>query len=315
MHPAYSIIFFTTASGAGYGLLILLGLYGAAGVFPPMRWFGLAAFGLAFGGITFGLVSSAFHLGHRERAWRGVTQWRSSWLSREAVSALLTYIPGGLFGVGWVFFEDNGGIWSAFGIAAAVLALLTVGCTAMIYASLRPIQRWSNGWVLPNYVILALASGAVWLGAVAHLFGLIHPTIAIMVPLAIVLAWALKYGYWRYIDTTRSDSTAGTATGLGRLGEVRLLDAPHTQENYLQREMGYQIARKHAVRLRRIAVLTGFAIPLALSLLALWVSAWPATLCAMLAALLHSLGVVIERWLFFAEAKHTVTLYYGAATA
>jgi len=30
------------------------------------------------------------------------------------------------------------------------------------------------------------------------------------------------------------------------------------------------------------------------------------------AALVHLVGVMVERWLFFAEAKHTVTLYYGA---
>lgn len=31
MHPAFSVIFFTTASGAGYGLLALLGVLGPAG--------------------------------------------------------------------------------------------------------------------------------------------------------------------------------------------------------------------------------------------------------------------------------------------
>ena len=67
---------------------------------------------------------------------------------------------------------------------------------------------------------------------------------------------------------------AESATGLGGLGEVRLLDTPHTADNYLFTEMGYRIARKHAAKLRRVAIRGGFA-----------------------------------------EAKHTVTLYYGSSSA
>jgi DMSO reductase anchor subunit len=34
-----------------------------------------------------------------------------------------------------------------------------------------------------------------------------------------------------------------------------------------------------------------------------------------LAVLANAVGTLTERWLFVAEAKHTVTLYYGEATA
>ncbi|MCK5623016.1 MAG: dimethyl sulfoxide reductase anchor subunit, partial [Alphaproteobacteria bacterium] len=105
MHPAFSVIFFTTASGAGYGLLVWLGVFGALGLLPPDRWFGVTAFGLAFGLVTAGLLSSTFHLGHPERAWRALTQWKTSWLSREGVVAVLTYIPTGLYAIGWIFLE------------------------------------------------------------------------------------------------------------------------------------------------------------------------------------------------------------------
>src|SRR5882672_7010784 len=98
MHPSFSVIFFTTASGAGYGLLALLGVLTPLGVVPVSQLFGFVAMALAFGGITAGLISSTFHLGRPERALRAFSQWRSSWLSREGVAAVLTYVPAGLFG-------------------------------------------------------------------------------------------------------------------------------------------------------------------------------------------------------------------------
>lgn len=78
MYPSVSLIFFTTASGTGYGLLALLGVLAPARLLPAERWFGFTGLGLALGLITFGLLSSTLHLGHPERAWRAVSQWRSS---------------------------------------------------------------------------------------------------------------------------------------------------------------------------------------------------------------------------------------------
>src|SRR5882762_5808075 len=103
MHPAFSVIFFTTASGAGYGLLALMSLLAALGRLPADRWFGLAGLGLGLVAVSVGLLSSTFHLGHPERAWRALSQWRTSWLSREGVASLATYIPAGVFGILWVF--------------------------------------------------------------------------------------------------------------------------------------------------------------------------------------------------------------------
>ena len=314
MHPAASVIFFTTASGAGYGLLALLGVVAALGQVAPTPWFGLVAFALALGLITFGLLSSMFHLGHPERAWRALTQWRSSWLSREGVVALVTYAPAGLFAIGWIFLGRNGGVWAALGIAAAVLAVITVACTGMIYASLTTIPRWSNGWVVPVYLAFALATGALWLNALLVLFGREAAWIGWLGAAATALAWLVKLGYWRHIDGAPARSTAESATGLGGLGTVRLFEAPHTEQNYVMREMGYTIARKHARRLRRLAWGTGGIVPLLLAIGAAVLPAGAAAIAAaLLAALLVSVGALIERWLFFAEAQHVVTLYYGTA--
>jgi DMSO reductase anchor subunit len=176
------------------------------------------------------------------------------------------------------------------------------------------VHQWCNRHVVPVYLALSLMSGALWLDALTRLFGAPDAAIGVLAAASIALAVALKERYWRFIDTTSAASTPGSATGLGRFGEVRLLDPPHTGSNYLLREMGFRLARKHATRLRRIALAAGFALPLVLTLAGL---AWPALgrVAAPLAALSAMLGLLVERWLFFAEAKHTVMLYYGAASA
>jgi DMSO reductase anchor subunit len=319
MHPALSVIVFTTASGAGYGLVVLLALFGAVGVLPADPGFGLAAFVIALGLISAGLIASTFHLGHPERAWRALSQWRSSWLSREGVASLATYAPTLGFAYGWIALGSHRGWWSVLGLLAAAGALATLVCTGMIYASLPTIQRWHNRWVVPNYLALGAMSGALLLACLTRLFGLAHPAIGVVALGLVALAAWLKRGYWQHIDATTAASTPQSATGLGGGtaggAPVRLLDAPHTEDNYLMREMGFRIARKHAARLRRIATLAGFAAPFGLSLLALLLGGWVAGLCATLAVPSVALGVVVERWLFFAEARHTVTLYYGAAAA
>src|ERR1700755_2146976 len=104
MHPALSIVFFTTASGAGFALLLLLGLGAPLRLGPPSPSFGFTALALAVLLAIAGLASSAFHLGRPERAWRAFSQWRSSWLSREGVCSVLTFLPAAVFVIGWVGF-------------------------------------------------------------------------------------------------------------------------------------------------------------------------------------------------------------------
>jgi sulfite dehydrogenase (quinone) subunit SoeC len=309
VYPSLSVIFFTTASGAGYGLLALLGLLAPFGAVPLDSRFGLAALGLALTSITAGLLSSMLHLGQPRRAWRAFSQWRSSWLSREGIAAVATYIPAGLFVLAWIFL---GIVSLPLGLLAAAGAVITVFCTAMIYRSLKPVPRWDNKWVVPNYLALALASGTLWLAFLAHCFGP-HPYLSTLALCAVALAAALKLRYWRFIDGQKSSSTPGTATGLGTLGTVRSFEAPHTSENYLLKEMGYVIARKHAAKLRGIAIALGFALPWLLSLIPFVSSGWLSSLSLLLAALIATIGVFVERWLFFAEAKHVVALYYGQA--
>lgn len=313
MHPAYSVIFFTVASGAGYGLVALTAIYGALGGVPVDPAFGAAGLGLGAVLITGGLLSSAFHLGRPERAWRAFSQWRTSWLSREGVLATATYMPLGLTAWGWIV---EGSLVGPFGLFAAILAVfcvLTVHATGMIYATLRTIHAWHNRMTVPGYLVFALLTGALWFHALAALFGLRSPEIALAAVAALFLAWYVKRAYWRSIDATRGPATPESATGLA--GPVRLLDPPHTGENFVQREMGYRIARKHALRLRRVGFCAFFLVPLVLTGLTAEAPDWIAVPGTLLAAASASAGTLIERWLFFAEARHAAMLYYGASSA
>lgn len=310
MHPAGSVIWFTTLSGAGYGLLFLLGLLAGTPLLPDSRWFAFAALALGLSLVSAGLVSSTLHLGHPERTWRAFSQWRSSWLSREGVLSVAGFLPAAVFGIAWVFWGHR---LSWVGWFVAAFALATVYCTAMIYASLKPVPRWHNPWVAPNYLLLALMTGALLLRALVALFGLMPSALWILTAAAILLAAAAKLAYWWHIGGAAPAATAESATGLGALGRVRLLEAPHTEENYLLKEMGYRIARKHAMRLRGIAAAFAFLLPLLLTAISPLLSPAIAALAALLAAGAAMLGVLVERWLFFAEAKHSVSLYYGAS--
>lgn len=314
MHPALSIIIFTTFSGLGYGLLFWLGLLAPLGLLPLGPWAGSAGIVLALALISAGLLSSTVHLGHPERAWRAISQWRSSWLSREGIASLVTYVPALLYGGLW-FLGGHDRLWAAAGFASAAGAVATVVCTAMIYRSLKPIRRWHNGWVMPNYLALAAATGGTWLAAVLAVLGEPPPRLTVAAAALLAVAGVLKLGYWRFVDHDRSGPTIAAATGLGRLGTVRAFDPPHTEENYLLKEMGFQVGRKHARKLRRIALLAGFLLPIVLLLAAAAAGGAVAAVAAAAAALSTGFGILVERWLFFAEARHSVTLYYGAALA
>ena len=288
MHPAPSVIVFTTLSGAGFGLLVWLGLG-----FPPVTgWvaFGLHAVAYALAGG--GLMASTLHLGHPERAWKAFSQWRSSWLSREGLCSIAALAVTGLHGAGLIFLDMR---IPALGVLGAALALATVFTTAMIYTQMKTVPRWHT-WLTPAlYLSVALAGGALLAGQVAAALALL--------PLAgvVQLAW-----WWRGDRALAGSGTdIATATGLGGTGAVRAFEPPHTGTNYLLREFVHMVGRRHARKLRIIALGLGYALPVALLLLPF------AHLWATLAALCHLAGIATSRWLFFAEAEHVVGLYYG----
>jgi DMSO reductase anchor subunit len=308
VYPALSIIFFSTASGAGFGLLLLTGIAAPLGLVPANAGFAFVSLALAGVLAIAGLISSTLHLGRPERAWRAFSQWRTSWLSREGVFSMLNFIPAAIFAIGWFFLGRTDGIFGLCGIVAAVLAGITIVCTGMIYASLKPIHQWHNRWVVPIYLLLGLMAGLLLLDLIVRFW--VQPLgLPVLTLVVIATAWWVKERYWRFIDISTAPSTIASATGLGRRGKVRMLEPPNTEENYLLKEMGFRVARKHRVRLRMIARVTAFIVPFLATLIALFAAS---ILFAGVAVASAALGLVVERWLFFAEAKHTVMLYYGA---
>ena len=181
------------------------------------------------------------------------------------------------------------------GIPAAALALTTVFATAMIYAQMRSLPRWRSPLTPLLFLLFALAGGALLAGATRQ-----APWLLGALGVVQLAAWAHGDGRFR-----RTGTTLATATGLGALGRLRLLEPPHSGANYLLREMVFVIARDHALKLR----LAGIVLAVLLPLLLLVVASAPATVA--MAAVLHVGGAVILRWLFFAEAEHVVGLYYG----
>lgn len=305
MHPATSIILFTVCSGAGFGLMAALGLPALWGDAPSgaLAWIG---FTLAFALASGGLMASTFHLGHPERALRAFSQWKTSWLSREGVLAVVTLGVSGLYALSCLFGLPGGMIW---GPLSAVLALLTVFGTSMIYAQLKTVDRWHTSLTPLCFLAFALASGDVLAGllrsALTEAGAGVWP---LMAAISIFIAWTLKIRAWRQGDRAEPTSTPETATGLGVLGRVRLFEAPHTGGNYLLSEMGFQVARRHAEKLRVIALLLGAMVPMLLTLAAS--SGIVPTLCLALAALSLMAALFVERWLFFAEARHAVMAFY-----
>ena len=307
MNPAYSVILFTTASGAGYGLLALLGLVGFNHGPVSNFAFGLVAVVVALGLITVGLLSSTFHLGHPERAWRAFSQWKSSWLSREGVASVVTYMPAVLFGAAWLDIVHAPAWIGPLGLVTATMCAVTVFCTAKIYSTLKTIRAWNHPLVVPVYLAFAFASGGALLTAIATIFGRFQIFQVILTVVALLWLIGLKFFYWRAIDNAARTHTMAAATGLGP--GVRQWEVPHTSENYIMKEMGFAVARKHALKLRNV-VFVLFIITL-LALAGCTQSPW----FSFVAAPAILIAAVVERWLFFAEAQHVVSLFYGAEKA
>jgi DMSO reductase anchor subunit len=197
MHPAYSVILFTTASGAGYALIVWLAFSALLGLVPPERGLGLIGYGLAFGLVTGGLLSSTAHLGRPERAWRALSQWRTSWLSREGMMAVATYAPAGALALGWVILESTAGLFQLAAALAIVFAVAILFTTGMIYASLKTIRQWHQPLTAPIYTVLGLASGAVLLNLVLQLFGAAGAWSGWLASALLLIGLGLKAAYWR----------------------------------------------------------------------------------------------------------------------
>jgi DMSO reductase anchor subunit len=312
--PAFSIVFFTVASGAGLGVLSIVG-FCALFDLPWLNPESLPKAGaIGLGLVLLGLGASTLHLANPRNAWRSFARFSTSWLSREAVFALA------LVGVtiAFVVLLANG----VGGTLRGLLALLMIAlcwtvlvCTAMIYASLKPIRQWHTRWTVVVYFVLGHWSGAVIVLAIARYDASNSVRLAHLCLMLAVVAGLVKWSYWRAIrkgDTTTLEQAIGVAQGVrppaasGTVMQARLFDAGHTGRTFLTDEFGFRLARRNRVLLLVAFWILGIVAPL------VWVvGAWWQTPVVVGACLVNLIGLLAERALFFADARHTVRLYHG----
>ena len=306
MHPAFSILFFTTLAGAAQGLLVALALAQMAGVATEGNLV-LRAVGLGVALLLAGLAASFLHLGHKMRAWRAVLMWRTSWMSREVI-VMPAYIA--LAALWWLllYTGSDGALARALPWAIVAGALLLWYCTAMIYACLRFIQEWAHWSTVANFILIGLASGSALACALAASAGegALLAALAPWTALATLLAALARWHSLRRNAALRPVSTLQSATGIPARKLVQK-SMGMSAGAFNTREFFHGASQLALRNVRWAFVLGLFVLPLALQLCALtgaatWPWAW--------AALLQAPSLIAERWVFFAQAKHPQNLYY-----
>jgi len=322
MKPSLSIIFFTVSSGAGLGLLALLALCDLIDRALPLELL-IKGIALALALVAAGLASSVLHLAKPSNAWRAFSRFRTSWLSREAVFAACLF-PLAL-GYGALAWTGGGGVLRALlALGVALLSWAVLISTAMIYASLKPIRQWHSTWTPMNYLLLGHWSGAILLLGLARLHGAHERSFGWLAGMLGIAAVISKIGHWRATTAgAREAPTLERAIGVPQypneyaskgvnppgmtVARARLFDLGHSHGTFLTNEFGFVLARRNAVALRVAALAAGFGVPAA------WiVSGTTSATAAAIAVAVCLAGLLAERWLFFAEAQHTVRLYHGA---
>ena len=289
MHPAPSIILFTVLSGFGFGLISIIGLLQFLSVISMFDLIIYSSIGIIFA--TVGLVSSFFHLANKKNAIKSLSQWQTSWLSREAIASIFCLLV--VFGnIIWAVSQNN--YISEVGVVLFFLSLFTIFTTSMIYAQLKTVPSWNNALTPAIFVCAALTGGAILLTDYASL-------------VLLLVFGTLQISFWYIADRGFQDkeTSVGTALGYNKNEEIRPFDVAHTNRNYLLNEMVYKVARKHSVKIRYISFFMAFVFPMSLILI------FPNNFSVSVSAItIHLIGIYFSRWLFFAEAKHSVSFYY-----
>ena len=289
MHPAPSIILFTVLSGFGFGLISIIGLLQFLSVITMFDLIIYSIIGVIFA--TVGLVSSFFHLANKKNAIKSLSQWQTSWLSREAIASIFCLLV--VFGnIIWAVYQNN--YVSEVGVVLFFLSLFTIFTTSMIYAQLKTVPSWNNALTPAIFVCAALTGGAILLTDYASL-------------VLLLVYGTLQISFWYIADRGFQDkeTSVGTALGYNKNEEIRAFDVAHTNRNYLLNEMVYKVARKHSVKIRYISFFMAFVFPMSLILI------FPNNFSVSVSAItIHLIGIYFSRWLFFAEAKHSVSFYY-----
>ena len=289
MHPAPSIILFTVLSGFGFGLISILGVLQFLNAISVFDLIIFSILGVVFS--TIGLMSSFFHLANKKNAIKSLSQWQTSWLSREAIASIFCLLLV-LGNIGWGFSQNM--YIKEVGLALFFLSLFTIFTTSMIYAQLKTVPSWNNILTPAIFIFAGLTGGSILLTDYACL-------------VILLVFGTLQILFWYITDRgfEQKETSVGTALGFGANEEIRSFDVAHTNRNYLLNEMVYKVGRKHSIKIRYISFFMAFVFPMSLILI------FPGEFNAsILEFFFHLVGIYFSRWLFFAEAKHSVSFYY-----
>jgi DMSO reductase anchor subunit len=307
MRPQFSIIFFTTLAGMAQGLLFFVALLNIEGPVLSAPFLSMLVLPVSFILLSLGLVASFFHLGHPERAWRAAMMWRTSWLSREVIALPLVMLLTAM-----TFFFVASGIAPAWLWAALLISTLALWiCTAKIYQCIRFIQEWSHPSTLTNFILLGLTSGGLLLEFLLMLWS--DPSVPLGMGLVsganfilLFLAINLKLWIWRRNQKLKPQSNLATATGI-KGDNIRQTSMGFMGGSFNTREFFHHQTDQVIGNIRKIILLMAYIGPMIL--LAISMNSSSISLIA-IALLMHYIGQLAERWMFFAEANHPQNLYY-----
>jgi len=321
MNPAFSVIFLTTLIGVGQGLFLALYTgesYAIVNVLPSQSqdfyvWGSVIS--VAF--LIAGLISSIFHLGHPERAWRTATMWRTSWLSREVIvlptviGAIAVY--GGVHALSWdltifgIKTGVTGDLTLILGLGGVVVTFLLFLCTAMIYACIKFLQEWATPLTVVNYTLLGVASGftfaAVFAFYMAPNLVNFYAGWAIIITLAALITRTASLMRNAKI---RHKSSLKTAIGV-RDNRIKQTAMGFMGGSFNTREYFHGMSVLFMKSMKWIFLILVFVVPVILL-----TAAFSEASIGLLSAAFVSqyIGLIAERWFFFAQANHPQNLYY-----
>jgi DMSO reductase anchor subunit len=322
MHPAFSVIFLTTLIGAGQGLFLALFTaqsYAAVGfvtILNPHQFYAYGS-GIALLLLIAGLLASFFHLGHPERAWRSAARWRTSWLSREVIALpafmFFVFVYGAMHYFGWdpIIIETQQPLQGQLSLLVGIIGMISCFalfiCTAMIYACLKFLQEWHSPLTVINYILLGTASG----------FTLATAYSAVVAPELVTL-----FGTWATIITLtalvsriaslirnsriKHKSSLQTAIGV-RHTKIEQKAMGLMGGSFNTREFFHGAKMGVFKSVKWIFLVLVFLVPVVLLAAGMSSSNTDLLISSFVA---QYIGLLAERWFFFAQANHPQNLYY-----
>lgn len=316
MNPEMSLVLLTVLSGIGQGIFIFL----VAGDFKMITEGGSLPNSLLVAGSAasllftiIGAIASLFHLGNPERGWRAILQWKSSWLSREAI--LLPAFQCIVFLYGLTTYMNQSfflrAVIGIFGVTAAIAIYLSSG---MVYAKIRFVREWSSIYTPINFTIIGFATGSVTGLAIIESFGVFSELTAFLLCITLcIIAASMILKILAYLSNSRIYSTIGIQNAMGiNCQNIRLMDFGASYDHYNTNEYSSKKYRNKFMTIKGFVIVALFIAPLLFLIIDyISLSSSQHGFMAPVTAVFMTVGAIAELWLFFAEGNHIQNLYYG----